>query len=322
MNSISTKTVSAIAIIVFGFAAVFALNGFIETRRPPLPEGFADADLALQGAKLKNYSLGMNGLLADFYWMQALQYIGKKSLDSKQKVDMENLKPLNPRLLYPLLDNATDLDPQFTAVYSYGAIVLPAIDAEQAIKFTEKGIRDNPENWRLRQHLGFIYWKLGEYEKASQTYAEGAKIAGAPKFLQLLSARMKSEGGSRETSREIYRQMLDETDDSQVRENASLRLLELDWLDERDAIRNALTDFKTKNSRCAQSWREILPLLQTVKLPNGKDFRLDREANLIDPTGAPYLLDKTNCDVKLDTAKTKLPLQKADESNLLQTKLQ
>jgi tetratricopeptide (TPR) repeat protein len=309
MKSNPAKIISAMAIIVFGFAAIFALSRFIEANRPPLPAGFADSDLALQGAKLKNYSLGFNGLLADFYWMQALQYIGNKALDSKEKVDLENLRPLNPRLLYPLLDNATDLDPQFTAVYSYGAVVLPAIDPQQAIKFTEKGIRDNPAEWRLYQHLGFIYWKIGDYEKASEVYAAGAKIQGAPDMMQLMSARMKGEGGSRATSREIYRQMLGEAEDERVRENAGLRLLELDSLDERDAIRQALENFKAGNNRCANSWREILPLLQKIKLPNGKSFRVDNASNLFDPTGAPYLLDKENCEVKLDAEKTKLPLQ-------------
>lgn len=309
MKSNSTKIITATAIIVFGFAAIFALSRFIETNRPPLPDGFADSDLAYQGAKLKNYSLGFNGLLADLYWMQALQYIGNKALGSKEKVDIENLRPLNPRLLYPLLDNATDLDPQFTTVYSYGAVVLPAIDPQQAIKFTEKGIRDNPGEFRLYQHLGFIYWKMGNYEKASEVYGEGAKLQGAPAWMQIMSARLKAEGGSRATSREIYRQMLAEAENAEVKENAALRLLQLDSMDERDAIRQVLENFKSKSNRCANNWRELLPLLQTVKLANGKSFRVDNASNPVDPSGAPYILDKESCDVKLDAEKTRLPLQ-------------
>jgi len=307
MKSNRAKIISAAAIIVFGFAAIFALSGFIEANRPALPAGFEDSDLAYQGAKLKNYSLGFNGLLADLYWMQALQYVGNKALSSKEKIDIENLRPLNPRLLYPLLDNATDLDPQFMNVYAYGAVVLPAIDERQAIKFTEKGIRDNPGEWRLYQHLGFIYWKLGDFEKASEVYGEGAKIPGAPAWMQLMSARLRAEGGSRATSREIYRQMLAEAENAEIRENAELRLLQLDALDEQDAIRQALVNFKAKNNRCANNWRELLPLLQPMKLPNGKGFRADSAANPVDPSGAPYVLDKETCDVRLDIEKTKIP---------------
>lgn len=310
MKSNSTKSIIAIAVIIFGFAAVFFLSSFIEKNRPPLPPGFEDEDLALKGAKLKGYSLGFEGLIADWYWMRSLQYIGEKMIKSSDEtLNIENLTALNPRLLYPLLDNATTLDPQFMAVYAYGAVVLPAIDKEQAIKLTEKGIADNPTEWRLYQQLGYIYWRLGNFEKAASVYTEGAKIAGAPPFMSLMAAKMKSEGKSRDTARTIYEQMVAESTDTQVKDNAALRLLQLDSLDERDAILSALQTFKNKNNRCANSWREILPLLQTVKLSGGKDFRLDAANNFVDPSGAPYILDKENCDVLLDEVNTKVPLR-------------
>ncbi len=102
--------------------------------------------------------------------------------------------------------------------------------------------------------------------------------------------------------------MVDESHDTQIKDNAALRLLQLDSFDERDAIRSALQSFKNKNSRCANIWREILPLLQSVKLPGNKDFRVDTSNNLVDPSGAPYILDKETCDVVLDKEKTKVPL--------------
>ncbi len=263
------QTIIAIAIIVFGFVGVFLLSGFIEKNRPIVPEEFADEDLALQGAKLKGFSLGFEGLVADWYWMEALQYIGKKVVkdrETNKKFNLENLNNLNPRLLYPLLDNAATLDPQFIAVYSYGAVVLPAIDPQQAVKLIEKGIENNPNEWRLYEHLGYIYWRLGDYEKAAEEYEKGAKISGAPQYLVVMATKMKSAGGDRETARAIYEQMLAESGDRQVRDNAAMHLGELDSQDERDAIGAALQTFKAKTNRCANNWREILPLLQSVKL--------------------------------------------------------
>jgi hypothetical protein len=58
---------------------VFGLSRFVEANRPALPENYADEDLALQGARLKGYALGFEGLIADWYWMKSLQYIGDKS---------------------------------------------------------------------------------------------------------------------------------------------------------------------------------------------------------------------------------------------------
>jgi tetratricopeptide (TPR) repeat protein len=312
MNSakISLKqTVPTILVIIVGFAAIFLLSNFVEKSRPSLPEGIEDEDLALHGVKLRGFSLGLEGLIADWYWMQSLQYIGDKVLQSKEDINLENLQPLNPRLLYPMLDTATDLDPHFMAVYSYGAVVLPAINPEQAIKIAEKGIRENPNEWRLYQHLGYIYWRLQNYEKAAAAYSEGAKIAGAPPFLKLMTAQMKNEGGSRETARAIYEQMFREAEDQQTKENAAIHILKLDSMDERDAINAALKTFKEKTNRCANNWAEILPLLKSVKLPNGKDFLIDKSNNLVDPSGVPYVLDKQNCVVHLDFQNSKIPPQ-------------
>jgi tetratricopeptide (TPR) repeat protein len=297
----------SIAVIVLSFVAVFGLSNFLEKSRPPLPEGLEDQDLALNGAKLKGYTLGFEGLMADWYWMQSLQYIGNKVVKSDQQViNLENLRPLNPRLLYPLLDNATDLDPNFLAAYSYGAIVLPAIDADQAIKITEKGIRQNPKVWRLYQHLGYIYWRMKNYEKASEVYQQGAKIEGAPPFMQMMAAQMKTQGGSRETSRKMYEQMFAEAQDDQTKETAAIRLLELDSFDQRDLIRSALEDFQAKNNRCPSNWREIFPLLR----PN-KSLVFDASTNApLDPSNAPYvLLNSGKCEVSIDGKISKIPVE-------------
>lgn len=305
----STKILLPIFFIICGFIFVFFLSNTLENSRPPLPENYTDQDLALQGSRLKGYSLGFEGLIADWYWMQALQYVGNKILENPDaQISLDNMNALNPRLLYPLLDNATDLDPRFMAVYSYGAVVLPTIDKEQAITLLEKGISENPNQWHLYHELGYIYWRLENYEKAATLYEQGAHLPGAPKWMVMLALRMKSEGGSRETARAVYRQMLEETQDEQIREHAALRLLQLEWFDERDAIRDTLGKFKEKNNRCAESWSEIFALLKNYKLQDGRDFRIDAGNNLVDPSGAPYRLEQNECNVELDFEKTKVPI--------------
>lgn len=309
MLSRSAKTLAAAAVIVFGFAAVFALSGYVENVRPPLPAGFEDENLAVQGAKLRGFSLGAEGLLADWYWMNSLQYIGKKVIDAKDDtINLDDLRSLNPRLLYPYLNTSTDLDPRFITAYSYGANVLPAINSRDAIRLTEKGIANNPGEWRLYQYLGYIYWKLKQYEKASEVYAKGAQISGAPPFMQMMAAAMKTKGGSRDTARELYRQLLQEAQDEQTKHTAELRLLELDSLDERDGLRSALAQFKEKNGRCAQNWNELLPVMRSVSLPNGREFRIDRSNSPVDPTDAPYVLNSRTCEVELDADRTKVPI--------------
>jgi hypothetical protein len=127
--------------------------------------------------------------------------------------------------------------------------------------------------------------------------------------MRMMAATMKTKGGSRDTARAMYQQMYDNAEDSQTKESVEFRLKEIQSLDERDAIRAALQTFKEKNGRCAQRWSEILPLLRQIQLPGGHDFRLDNANNLIDPSGAPYILDLEKCDVLLDRTKTNIPLQ-------------
>ncbi len=177
-QSVFQRAVLPAIIIVVGFAAITFITGPLEQSRPHLSEGYGDTDLTLNGSRLKGFAFGMEGLLADWYWIRSLQYIGDKLL-SRTDINIEDLRDLNPRLLYPFLDNATDLDPHFIAAYSYGAIVLPAIDPEKAIALANKGIARNPDQWRLYQHLGYVYWKLGRYEEAAQTYEKGSQIAGS-----------------------------------------------------------------------------------------------------------------------------------------------
>ncbi len=296
-------------VVSLGLAVAIFLNGSLEQSRPQLPDGYTDSDLTFRASGARGFLFGAEGLAADWYFMRSLQYIGDKMIASQDKdINLDDLRELNPRLLYPLLDNATDLDPHFIAGYSYGAVVLPAIDPKQAVDLVEKGISANPESWRLYQHLGYIYWKLKDYQKASETYEKGSQIAGAPPFMKLMAASMKTEGGSRETARSIYREMLAGSDDEMVRITAQRRLKELDSLDEREAIDRVLTEFKERNGRCANSFGEITAMLITVKLPENRQFRVDRANRLVDPTDAPYLLDKESCRVKLDPALTGLPL--------------
>ena len=296
-------------VLVCGFATVFFLSTYLERNRPRIPESFADSDLALHGKRVKGFAMGSEGLLADWYWMWSLQYIGGKISNSGlENLNLNDMTALNPRLLYPLLDNATDLDPKLIAAYSYGATLLPTIDANQAVLLTEKGIRDNPDNWRLLQYLGYIHWQQKDFEKAAEAYERGARVGGAPAFFKLMAARMKTQAGSRETAREIYSLMLSGAEDQQTQTSAELRLMELDSLDERDAVDLALRNFREANGRCIERWSEILPALASVELPHGRDFRVDAARNLLDPSGAPYRLDRAECKADLDLARTKIPL--------------
>ncbi len=308
MKSKPRKTVISVVLIVLGLLSAVFLTEFVEGKRPAMPAGSEDEDLGFEGARMKGFVFGAEGLLADWYWVNSLQYIGKKiSSVGLENLNLDDMRSLNPRLLYPYLNNAADLDPRFMAPYSYGATILPAIDSAHAIALSEKGITNNPNEWRLHQHLGYIHWKLGDYEKASEVYLKGSNVAGSPGFLRMMAARMKTEGGSRDTAREIYTQIMVESQDETPRKNAELRLMQIDSLDERDVIDPALREFRARNGRCANKWQEIIPLLSGTKLPNGGALRIDQSNDLVDPSGVPYRIDAGKCEAAIDRSRSKIP---------------
>jgi hypothetical protein len=108
-----------------------------------------------------------------------------------------------------------------------------------------------------------------------------------------MAAQMSLNGGSREVARETYLRMYEESTDEQVRTLAALRLAQIDSLAEREVIRRALAEFRSRAGRCPANWREAAPLLRAARL------RVDATGAPLDPTDTPYALDSGACDVRL-----------------------
>ena len=260
----------------------------------PLPDPNAiDESLYLTPSTAKRMSLGFNGLAADWYWMRSLQYVGRKIISVPEDVAIDDLGELNLKLLPPLLDTATTLDPHFLDPYEYAAVVLPAVDVQEAIRITSKGIEANPSAWRLYQHLGFIYWQQKNYQAASDTYRRGAQMPGAPPWMEAMIAKMAAEGGSRETAREIYLHVFEQSTDEKVKDMARRRLIQLASLDQRDDLRKLLVAYQTRVGQCPATWREVHHVLRAAGTP------VDRSGAPLDPSGAPYQLRPGACELDL-----------------------
>jgi len=173
--------------------------------------------LLRSGTALKKMSLGYDSLLADIYWTRAVQYYGNRAGIDGAKFD----------LLWPLLDIATTLDPKLIIAYRFGAIFLsepPPAGAgrpDLAIELVKRGIAENPEQWHLNADLGFLYyWRMKDYPNAAAAYLDGSKNPKAPVWLKLMAARITEKGGSLETSRMIWSQIYETSQDKIVREKA------------------------------------------------------------------------------------------------------
>lgn len=300
----STGSLWLLSLVVLGLFGAVATARWREEHTRPSNLVPAEEQLYVKGPAARRMSLAFNGIIADWYWMRSLQYVGRKAL-THEKIRIDNLSELDLKLLAPLLDTASTLDPKFMAVYEYGAVVLPTVsdkdNDEDAIALLKKGIAANPDSWRLYQHLGYIYWQRGDYMAASEAYGAGSRLAGAPAWMKTMELNMRARGSSPQLAREIYERMRVEAGDEQVKSFAEYRLAQLDSEEERARIRNVLQAYAARNAgRCPASWREVSQQLRAAGLP------LDANGAPIDPTGLPYVLTEQGCNVDLNP-ESKIP---------------
>jgi tetratricopeptide (TPR) repeat protein len=284
--------------ILVGLVAAAAAARWSDAHRPGVPAQFAEDQMEFNGPAMKRITLAFNGVAADWYWIKSLQYVGRKIVSYKDahggNFDLRNLSPLDLRQLPGLLKMSTTLDPQFLEPYYYGAFILPDFNPDEAISLLNYGIAANPDKWRLYQHLGYIYWQRGDYQKASEVYAAGAKISGAPPWMLAISARMKAEGGAGAAAREMYLHLAEASDDPTVKAMVQKQLWRLDWTEDRDKIRRLLSNYATNTGRCVTSWKDINLALAAAGL------RVNGAGAPLDPTNVPYRLIKNGCDIDLD----------------------
>ena len=245
------------------------------------------------GPLAQRLALGFDNLVADAYWIRAVVYYGGQRRAERQR---------NFDQLYPLLDLVTSLDPYFRVAYRFGAIFLAeeypggAGRPDQAVQLLQKGFAASPRQWEYLQDIGFVYyWWARDFARAAEWFKRGSEVPGAPNWLGLVAATTLAEGGNRESSRTLWRQLRDGTDVEWVRTNANHRLQQLDAMDAIDMLNAASQDFMKRRGRPAADWRELA---------------LDQgwRAAPADPTGVVYRLDPDTGRVTLGDASILWPL--------------
>lgn len=258
-------------------AAVIALQAVRDARYPR--DVIREAVLYVpSGPVLKRMALSHDALLADVYWIRALQHFGGTRLS-------EDSAAKKYELLEPLLRITTELDPLFNIAYRFGAIFLSEPypggpgRPDQAVALLERGLEARPDNWRYMQDIGFIhYWWLNDYEKAAAWFEKGAGQPGAPWWLRSLAANTLAVGGDRQASRALWTAMLESADNDWMQRDAARRLQQLDALDQVDALQTLVGRYVMSTRRQPGSWAELVRAGVLRGVP-------------VDPAGAPYQLE-------------------------------
>lgn len=246
------------------------------------------------GEVMRRAALSYDTLLADVYWIRALQHFGGE----RQKPGQERRYDL----LYPLLDLATTLDSRFTVGYRFGAIFLAephpggAGRPDQAIALLKKGVAFNPNKWDYYHDIGFIYyWNLHDYKQAAEWFGRGGGMPGAPFWLKTYAAIMLTRGGDRQASRAMWMQIGQNEESDWLRKMAQLRLAQLDALDQIDVLQRIVAGFATRTGQRAQSWEQLVAAGAVRGIP-------------IDPAGTPYKLDADTGEIGVRSESELWPL--------------
>jgi len=240
---------------------------------------------------LKRLSLGYDGLLADIYWTRAVQYFGSKHFAAASHYD----------LLAPLLEITTVLDPHLTVAYEFGANFLapkPPNGAglpKRAVELTEYGIRYNPDDWRLYNDLGFIYYtELKDYTGAADAFARGSRVPNAHPFLRIMAARMAQHGGEIGMARMMWTTAYQSTKDRSIQANALAHLRALRVDEDVTALEKLVSTYKDSTSHLPSSFYDLQSagLLSAMPVdPLGHTYKLmpDGTVQVRDPDAIPFI---------------------------------
>lgn len=294
-----------IALLIIGLGASIPLQRWIDGRRG-IGSAVEEALYISSGKTLKRASLGFDGLIADLYWLRTIQYFGGKSQQIKGDLNIGNVNEWKLTLLEPLINITTELDPNYVSAYRFGSLFLPDINAESAIRLAQRAITDNPQDWRLYQDLGFIFWKLKRYDEASEAYLQGSRLPEAPRWMEQMAAIMLANGGDRETAKQMFFRIHETTDDPTVKKTSLNRLQSYQAEDEVTFLNRLLVSFRQQKGSCPTSLPGLFKSLSSQSLQQIKQAGLnfDEQMMPLDPHGFAYTFDAATCTVALAAEST------------------
>ena len=280
----------AIVLLVLTFAGSVLAVRQIEAIRGP--HATLDEMLYVRSSKtLKRMSLGYSGLLADIYWTRAVQYYGGQQHHENVRYD----------LLYPLLDITTDLDPKLLVAYEFGSVFLSqkpptgAGEPDKAVALVEKGIRANPDYWRLYFTLGFIHFLDRKDPKAAQqAFQRGSEHPKALSWMKVMAATMAQRANDPTLAYEIWKRLDETTEDKMIKANAEdhMHAIDVDLII--SELDRRIVEFLRRKGRLPVNWGEMMDagLLGRVPIdPAGHPYKLmpDGTVQVEDPDSLPYI---------------------------------
>ena len=249
-------------------------------RLPDAPAHTGDVAFVPEPSLAQLAAFGFDAVLADFYWLQAVQLVGSN----------ESLVGKSP-YIGRLIDVVTTLDPWVGHPYRFAAIWMT--DDEAAVRHAnailERGITYHPEDWRNRFYLAFNrFFYLDEHMEAADALTPALRLAGAPRYLGRLAARLRSEGGGGdiESAAAFLHELLLQTPDPSAKADYEKALDEIETERRARSLDLARREFERRHGRDIEHVEDLVrvspPVLRALPPePHGATWTIDPESREI-----------------------------------------
>lgn len=295
MTRPSRSAVVSGIVMVLLLAGVVGLQAIREQRQELASSIEAESSLLYISSPkvVSRAALSYRSLVADVYWIRALQHFGRTRLEGPGARKYE--------LLFPLLDLTTSLDPRFNIAYRFGSVFLAEAPPggpgrpDLAIALLEKGLEAQPLRWEFAQDIGFVHYRQRDYVAAADWFGKAAAISGAPGWLQPLEAVTRTRGGDRATARRLWSELMKGSEDEWLRRESARRLRQLNALDRIDAVSQVVAVYRQRNGRLPETWTDLIRHGYLPGIP-------------LDPDERPMVLDPYWGTITLDPGSPLNPL--------------
>lgn len=250
------KTLAGVAGALGLYAAATWLGVVYEKRAPGHASGTGRDLIYLpspQQARLM--ALGFTNVVADYYWVRALQYF----TDPTQSINQY-------KNLADFLEVVVGVDPDYEFAYKFAGMAIPYdsgrfrfVNTKRSTSFLERGVKRFPNNWQLHFFLGYNYLNFhNEPMKAAASFEAASKIPGAPTYFAAFAARIYSVGGDIDRALEFSKGVLASTTDPEIQGIMKARVLDLEVEKELRRIEAGAKAFSEATGRLPKDLAELV----------------------------------------------------------------
>lgn len=259
-------------------SGVFLMQTRIDRMRNPREAVVGELMYFPSGKFMRAVTVGYDNLAADLVWLRAIQYYGE-----------HRLSDLKFEYLGHIFDILTSLDPRFVGAYTFGSLLLvdDAKEPERALSLLDKGMRNNPHDWRIPFIKGFIYYVfIRDFIKAGKYFKMSSKIEGAPEMAARFASFSYQRGGDRVTAINLWTELYTRSE-NEIEKSTALRYIKglvSKILDEKVA------EYRKRYNRYPRTLSELVEVGLIRKLPvapDGDTFVFNWRRKRVEPASGP-----------------------------------